>query len=216
MRSLVLLPANFLPLMRVDERRVEGRQRPRSSPHLLDQPPARPRLRGGGTLRDRGRRARRRAAHDVEHRGYRELPRAARPRHATRSRLRPLPGRVHTVVPTRRRRFMSSTALAAVVGAAETDRIGYIDDQSALELHAEAARNALDDAGISRADVDGIASAAVSPVAVAHYLGIEPQYIDHTWIGGCSFVVHLRHAVAAVRSGLCQTVLITHGESGRS
>src|SRR3954465_9469635 len=100
---------------------------------------------------------------------------------------------------------MSGTALAAVVGAAETDRIGYIDDQSALELHAEAARNAMADAGIPRAEIDGVASAAVSPVAVAHYLGIQPQYLDHTWLGGASFVMHLRHAVAAVQARLCRT-----------
>jgi hypothetical protein len=35
-------------------------------------------------------------------------------------------------------------------------------------------------------------------------------------IGGCSFMIHVRHAAAAIASGLCETVLITHGESGRS
>jgi acetyl-CoA acetyltransferase len=34
--------------------------------------------------------------------------------------------------------------------------------------------------------------------------------------GGCSFMIHVRHAAAAIASGLCETVLITHGESGRS
>jgi len=31
-----------------------------------------------------------------------------------------------------------------------------------------------------------------------------------------SFMIHVRHAAAAVAAGLCETVLITHGESGRS
>ncbi len=31
-----------------------------------------------------------------------------------------------------------------------------------------------------------------------------------------SFMIHVRHAAAAIASGLCETVLITHGESGRS
>jgi hypothetical protein len=31
-----------------------------------------------------------------------------------------------------------------------------------------------------------------------------------------SFMIHVRHAAAAITSGLCKTVLITHGESGRS
>ena len=35
-------------------------------------------------------------------------------------------------------------------------------------------------------------------------------------VGGCSFMIHVRHAAAAIASGLCETVLITHGESGRS
>ena len=29
-------------------------------------------------------------------------------------------------------------------------------------------------------------------------------------------MIHVRHAAAAIASGLCETVLITHGESGRS
>jgi hypothetical protein len=29
-------------------------------------------------------------------------------------------------------------------------------------------------------------------------------------------MIHVHHAAAAIASGLCETVLITHGESGRS
>ena len=29
-------------------------------------------------------------------------------------------------------------------------------------------------------------------------------------------MLHVRHAAAAIEEGLCKTVLITHGESGRS
>jgi acetyl-CoA acetyltransferase len=29
-------------------------------------------------------------------------------------------------------------------------------------------------------------------------------------------MIHVRHAAAAIASGLCETVLITHGESGRA
>jgi hypothetical protein len=31
-----------------------------------------------------------------------------------------------------------------------------------------------------------------------------------------SFMIHVRHAAAAIALGLCKTVVITHGESGRS
>ena len=53
-------------------------------------------------------------------------------------------------------------------------------------------------------------------MTVAHYLGLTPKWVDDTAVGGCSFMIHARHAAAAIASGLCETVLITHGESGRS
>jgi acetyl-CoA acetyltransferase len=53
-------------------------------------------------------------------------------------------------------------------------------------------------------------------VQVAHALGIKPGWIDGTGVGGTSFLLHVRHAVAAIRAGYARTVLITHGESGRS
>lgn len=87
---------------------------------------------------------------------------------------------------------------------------------SQIQLHADAALNALADAGLSIADVDGIACAGDSPEVVADYLGIRPNWVDGTSVGGCSFMVHLRHAAAALESGLCKTVLLTHGQSGRS
>jgi acetyl-CoA acetyltransferase len=104
----------------------------------------------------------------------------------------------------------------AIVGAAETTELGRIPDQSQLQLHADAALNALADAGLTPADVDGVATAGESPTSVAHYLGIAPTWVDGTAVGGCSFMLHVRHAAAAIAEGLCRTVLITHGESGRS
>jgi len=104
----------------------------------------------------------------------------------------------------------------AVVGAAETTEMGRIPDMSVIGLHADAALNALKDAGLKPTDIDGVATAGISPVELAHYLGITPTYADGTSVGGCSFMLHVRHAAAAIDAGLCNTVLITHGESGRS
>jgi acetyl-CoA acetyltransferase len=104
----------------------------------------------------------------------------------------------------------------AVVGAAETTRMGRIPDMSVIGLHADAALNAMADAGLTAKDIDGVATAGESPVAIAHYLGITPTWADGTSVGGCSFMLHVRHAAAAINEGLCKTVLITHGESGRS
>jgi acetyl-CoA acetyltransferase len=104
----------------------------------------------------------------------------------------------------------------AIVGAAETDTIGKRPDISVLGLHAEAARNALRDAGLSIHDVDGLATAGPYPQDVSHYLGIAPRWLDGTLVGGCSFMLHVRHAAAAIAAGAADVVLITHGESGRS
>ncbi|HEY0648296.1 thiolase C-terminal domain-containing protein [Phenylobacterium sp.] len=104
----------------------------------------------------------------------------------------------------------------AVVGAAETTKMGVIPDMSVIGLHADAALNAMADCGLKPSDIDGVATAGVSPTELAWYLGIKPTYADGTSVGGCSFMLHVRHAAAAINEGLCKTVLITHGESGKS
>ncbi|WP_372026109.1 thiolase [Tistrella mobilis] len=107
-------------------------------------------------------------------------------------------------------------ARIAIVGAAETTRLGKIPDLSQTGLHADAALNALADCGLTLRDVDGIATAGHDAAEIAQYLGIIPTWLDGTSVGGCSFIAHVRHAAAAIEAGLCRTVLITHGESGRS
>ena len=104
----------------------------------------------------------------------------------------------------------------AIVGAAETTNLGKIPELSQLGLHADAALNAMANAGIGPKDIDGIVTARETPTDTAHYLGITPTWVDGTTVGGCSFMIHVRHAAAAINEGLCETVLVTHGESGRS
>lgn len=104
----------------------------------------------------------------------------------------------------------------AVVGAAESTELGVLPGLSQIQIHADAALNAMKDAGLKPGDIDGIATAGETPVTVAHYLGITPTWVDGTAVGGCSFMIHVRHAAAAINEGLCKTVLITHGESGKS
>ncbi len=104
----------------------------------------------------------------------------------------------------------------AIVGAAETTQLGVIPDVSMLQLHADAALNAMADCGITAKDIDGVATAGTSPSDLAHYLGITPTYADGTSVGGCSFMLHVRHAAAAINEGLAETILVTHGESGKS
>ncbi|MDE0661628.1 MAG: thiolase [Gammaproteobacteria bacterium] len=104
----------------------------------------------------------------------------------------------------------------AVVGAAETTELGKIPGMSQIQLHADAALNTLADAGLKARDIDGVATAGESPVNIAHYLGIAPRWVDGSSVGGCSFMLHVRHAAAAIEAGYAETILVTHGESGRS
>ncbi|HUD39976.1 MAG TPA: thiolase, partial [Streptosporangiaceae bacterium] len=106
------------------------------------------------------------------------------------------------------------TTGAIIAGGAETNELGKLPGYSTLGLHIEAALNAVSDAGLTLADIDGIATVtAPGPVQVAHALGITPRWMDGTGVGGTSFLLHVRHAAAAIAAGQASTVLITHGES---
>ncbi len=105
---------------------------------------------------------------------------------------------------------------AAIVGAAEANDIGYPQTaKSSLTLHIEAIKNVTDMTGIPISAIDGIFSAGWSP-QIAEYLGLHPKYIDTTAVGGCSFEMHVHHALAAIHAGVIDVALVTHGEMGFS
>lgn len=114
---------------------------------------------------------------------------------------------------------MSSSARAAIVGVAESD-LGITPDKTVLQLQTQAARAALDDAGLSFSDVDALFSAGnwswASTLSLGEYLGIRPKYTDATNIGGSSFEAHVGHAVAGIEAGLFEVALITYGSTQRS
>ena len=96
----------------------------------------------------------------------------------------------------------------AVVGAAETTRLGIISDFSTLGLHLDAALNAMSDAGISPRDIDGLATAGEHPWNVSTMLGITPKWVDGTNVGGCSFMLHVRHAALATDTAATNTAAV--------
>ena len=108
----------------------------------------------------------------------------------------------------------------AIVGVAESDIGEVAAGLSPLDLMGQATRRALDDAGLSLRDVDGLfattSQSRMPTLALAEYLGIRPRYHDGTNIGGCSFMSMLAHAQAAIAAGLCNVALITYGSTQRS
>lgn len=109
---------------------------------------------------------------------------------------------------------------AAIVGVGEADEMGSVPHKSALQMHAEATRNALDDAGLSLSDVDAFFTCGndfMPTLLVGEYIGLRPDtYMDGTSIGGSSFVAHVDHALRLIKSGDANVALITHGETRRA
>jgi len=93
-------------------------------------------------------------------------------------------------------------------------------DRSVAQLHAECARGALADAGLSRDDVDGYFCAGDAPgigaLSMADYLGLKLRHIDTTELGGASYVAHVAHACEAIAAGKCRVALITLAGRPRS
>ncbi|MBA3303582.1 MAG: acetyl-CoA acetyltransferase [Acidimicrobiia bacterium] len=106
----------------------------------------------------------------------------------------------------------------AIVGAALSD-CGRVDDRSPFELHHQAASRALADAGLGKGDVDGFMSTGMgvlAPVEVAEYLGLRPLWADSTSVGGSAWEFMVEHAVAAIRTGMADVVVVAYGSTARA
>ena len=110
----------------------------------------------------------------------------------------------------------SVSRAAAIVGAAESNEIGYPEvPKTSLELHIEAIKNVSDQTGIPISAIEGIFSTGMSS-EIAEHLGLHPKYIDTTSVGGCSFEIHVHHALMAIHAGVIDVALVTHGQNGWS
>ena len=108
---------------------------------------------------------------------------------------------------------------AAIVGIHEHPT-RYAPDKSELQVQGESAIKALEDAGLSKGDVDGLftssSSVRMSALNLADYLDLYPKYVDNTSVGGASFEFHLSHALTAIAAGRIQCALITYSSLPRS
>ena len=104
---------------------------------------------------------------------------------------------------------------AAIVGVADIASPTGQLDQRGRALEVAMIRAALDDAGLTLDDVDGVCHAG-SPTALAEFLGIQPRYVDGTVVGGSSYELHVEHAAAAIAAGLCEVVVSVYASNPRS
>src|ERR1700754_1703657 len=107
----------------------------------------------------------------------------------------------------------------AIVGVGESD-IGRVPHMSGLGLNAQAAKRALDDAGLKVSDIDGLLTAYsfTEPYfmlgsVLCEYLGLKPRYCSALIAGGATPAVMLGHAAAAIAMGQANTVLVCTGEN---
>jgi len=108
---------------------------------------------------------------------------------------------------------MSAKSNACIAGIYEHP-LRVAPNHTVAQLHAEVARGALLDAGLSLNDVDGYFCAGdapgMGPVSMVDYLGLKKvSYLDSSDIGGASYLAHVSHAARAIAQGQCKVALIT-------
>jgi len=108
------------------------------------------------------------------------------------------------------------TAIAGVGQAGLGKAEGYTEQ----EILTQAAMAAIEDAGLTLRDIDGIATCSslstMWAMPVIEYLGIRPTFVESTMIGGSSYVAHLLPAMHALASGQCSAVLVCYGSTQRT
>ncbi|MEJ5222006.1 MAG: hypothetical protein WHT63_08380 [Tepidiforma sp.] len=89
-----------------------------------------------------------------------------------------------------------------------------------LQIKAECAARALEDAGLSWKDVDGLYDAqdgaGMAGLSLAEYFGFRPNVIDTTAVGGSSYEFHAAHAKRDIAAGRCRVALLTYGSTAHS
>jgi acetyl-CoA C-acetyltransferase len=87
-------------------------------------------------------------------------------------------------------------------------------DKTVPMLHAESAKGAIEDAGITKDDIDGYFCAAgdtpgLGALSMIDYMGLKLKHWDSTDTGGSSYLLQVGHAAEAIAAGKCNIALIT-------
>lgn len=107
---------------------------------------------------------------------------------------------------------MSIKGKAYIVGAYEHPT-RKADTLSVARLHADVAWGALNDAGLTKDDIDGYFCAGDVPglgtASMVEYLGLKVRHMDSTESGGSAPILHVAHAAQAIAMGKCNVALVT-------
>ena len=114
---------------------------------------------------------------------------------------------------------MNQARDAAIVGISEWPK--RLDPHtSAMEIKARSIHRALEDAGLSWKDVDGLYDAndgeGGGGLGLAPYLGIHPRVIDTTSVGGTSYQFQVAHALRDIAAGRVNVAVLSYGSSAAS
>lgn len=103
----------------------------------------------------------------------------------------------------------------AIVGVGQSP-LGKVPELGDLGLFAVAAKSAIEDAGLSKADVDGLITRGPDDVYCHHQrigqaLGMNVTFSTSTDNGGASQILGVAMACMAIDAGLCKTVVVGFG-----
>ncbi|MGZ4120603.1 MAG: thiolase C-terminal domain-containing protein [Actinomycetota bacterium] len=117
---------------------------------------------------------------------------------------------------------MTISRKTAITGVGVT-AFGKLPGRSAWSLQAEAVKRAVDDAGLTKDDVDGLfTEPQFSEPLLLHghslgrYLGMKTNYLSSISIGGATAITLVQQAAMAIHSGLCEVAVCVYGENAKT
>ena len=106
----------------------------------------------------------------------------------------------------------------AIVGAA-LSACGRVDDRTSSQLVIEGAMRAVEDAGLTKDQIDGFGSTSGSPLVpidITERMGLRPTWATTSSVGGSAWEFMAQHAAAAIAMGDVDVVVLSYGSTRRS
>jgi acetyl-CoA acetyltransferase len=112
----------------------------------------------------------------------------------------------------------------AAISGVGASRQGTLPDETRVTLAAEALRNALDDAGLEKDEIDGLLTmpGTSSPEGPRHYLalgehfGINPRIAGTMVMGGATASTLVQNAALAINAGMASVVACVFSDTART